>query len=107
MTIHPARLPPSEWPGRNQQGENNAHWKGGIRHNQGYVYLFRPSHPRANLKGYVHRSILNWEEANERPFPDGMEPHHKNEIKGDDRPENIEPKTHSKHTHDHKMAKEK
>lgn len=46
---------------------------------------------------YVLRAIVNWEKANGVPFPEGKEPHHKNEIKTDDRPENIQPVTRSEH----------
>jgi hypothetical protein len=44
------------------------------------------------------RAILNWEEANGFSFPEDKMPHHKNLVRDDDRPENIEPKTHSEHT---------
>lgn len=63
----------------------------------GYVRLYRPEHLRA-IQGRVLRCIVNWEEANGVPFPEGKEPHHKNEDKTDDRPENIEPLTHVEHS---------
>ncbi len=80
-------------------GDRNPNWKGGEYRHNGYVYVLRPEHPMASEGGgrYVQRAVLVWEEANGRPFPEGMEPHHKNEVKDDDRPENIEPKTHSAH----------
>jgi hypothetical protein len=64
----------------------------------GYVWLLRPGHPRADKDGYVMRAIINWEEAHGgTPFPDGKMPHHDNEDKTDDRPENIIPLTRAEH----------
>lgn len=40
-----------------------------------------------------------------RPLMRGEEPHHKNEIKTDDRIENLELKEHGKHTSDHHKGK--
>jgi hypothetical protein len=69
----------------------------------GYVLIHKPDHKRANSLGYVRQSILAWEDANDRSFPEGMEPHHKDLDKSNDDPNNIEPKTHSKHIKDHKV----
>ncbi len=85
-------------------GEHNPKWSGGVIYRHGYAEVLKPEHPRARKTGYVKRAILVWEEANGRPFPEGMEPHHKNLVKDDDRPENIEPKTHSKHMRDHRLS---
>lgn len=52
----------------------------------------------ANQRGYVHLAIIEWETAHENQFPEGMEPHHLNGVKTDDRPENILPVTHAEHT---------
>ena len=83
-------------------GEASSKWKGGEHKNSdGYVIIYHPNHPRAHSDGYVKRSILVWEEANQKPFPVGKEPHHDNEIRDDDRPENIIPLTHSEHTRHH------
>jgi len=47
------------------------------------------------------RAIVVWEQANDKPFPEGMMPHHKNLIRDDDRPDNIEPKSRSGHAKEH------
>ena len=80
-------------------------FKGGLVRNQGHVRCLCHGHPRADNDGYVTRAILAWEEANHQSFPDGKEPHHKNLVKDDDRPENIEPLTHSEHSRLHANLK--
>jgi len=77
-------------------------WKGGESFDGTYVNIKKPGHPFAGSDGYVRRSILVWEKANGRPFPEGKEPHHLNGIKTDDRPENIQPLTHAEHTSLHR-----
>lgn len=42
---------------RNQQGEKNFNWKGGIVYDNGYRLIFSPNHPRNN-RGYVQEHIL-------------------------------------------------
>lgn len=74
-----------------------AKWKGGQTSYNGYTLLYRPNHPRANSWGYVKRAILVLEEKLNRPILLGMDSHHKNEVRDDDRPENLEELTRSKH----------
>jgi hypothetical protein len=82
----------------------------GYRQKDGYVFVHRPRHNRAMANGYVMRAVINWEEANGKPFPEGRHPHHDNENKSDDRPENIIPMTKGDHQREHgrrrKQAKE-
>jgi hypothetical protein len=81
-------------------------WLGGTYlSSDGYVNVLRPGHPMANVKGYVKRSILNWEEANQQPWPIDREPHHKNLDKLDDRADNVVPLTHSEHARVHAELK--
>lgn len=82
----------------NRMGQANPRWKGGLHYSHGYVYVLRPEHPHALSKGYVNRARVVLEEKLGRPLLDGCEPHHKNEIRGDDRPENLEELTHNDHT---------
>ncbi len=77
-------------------GKNNPNWKGGIAKSSGYVFIYLPDHPKARGK-YVKRAILVLEEKLGRPIRDGYDSHHKNEIKDDDRPENLEEKEHGEH----------
>ncbi len=88
-------------------GPDSHRWNGGVIMNQGHVMVFARGHHRANGEGYVQRSILVWEETNGMPFPEGKEPHHKNLVKDDDRPDNIEPKTHSAHARLHAILRHK
>jgi len=71
-------------------GEKNPNWKGGqFTCSQGYVYILMPEHPRANKRGYVKRSRLIMEKHLGRYLKSKEIPHHKNEIKDDDRIENL------------------
>lgn len=71
------------------RAEDNASWKGGIINNGGYVYVLQRSHPYSDKKGYVKRSRLVMEQYLGRYLKPGEIPHHKNEIKHDDRIENL------------------
>lgn len=84
--------------GRHMRGENHPMWKGGeILHIQGYVLVLKRDHPYCHSDGYIGRARLVLEEKLGRYLLPGMEPHHKNEIKDDDRPENLEELSHSEH----------
>jgi len=76
-------------------GPNSFAWKGG-RHvtKAGYVYIYAPDCPFANRrpgrKGYVleHRMVMS--KMLGRPLDRYDIVHHKNRIKSDNRPENLE-----------------
>lgn len=89
--------------GEARTGEKNPNWKGGqATDDQGYIRVLIRDHPRANGRGYVRRSHLAAEKTLGRYlFPNEIT-HHKNEIRDDDRPENIEVMTRGKHTSLHK-----
>lgn len=70
-------------------GEKAGNWKGGQTTHNGYVYILRRNHPRANSSGYVKRALLIAEKRAGRYLKSDEIPHHRNEIKDDDRPENI------------------
>lgn len=75
---------------RNQWGENNPNWKGGItKHSKGYKYKLNPSHPRATKTGYVLEHILVAEKEEGRSLREQEVIHHINGIKDDNRPENL------------------
>ena len=71
-----------------------------------------------NSKGYIEGRVwrngkcfrvkrARWvmEQYLGRPLMKGEEPHHKNEVKTDDRIENLELKEHGKHTSDHSKTR--
>jgi hypothetical protein len=71
-------------------GNKHNCWKGGVRTSaQGYRYLFLPNHPHKILKNYYaeHRYIC--EQVLGRYLTRRETPHHINENKGDNRPENL------------------
>ena len=54
-----------------------------------YIRVMCPSHPRANRDGYVYEHTLVAERALGRVLPIGAEVHHFNEVKTDNRRENL------------------
>lgn len=79
------------------KGEKNPRWNGGRTTGNGYVLIKRPDHHRADCRGYVREHILVWEKANKTRLPKGWHVHHKNGVKDDNRPENLEAMSNSKH----------
>jgi hypothetical protein len=71
-------------------GPDNPNWKGGrtIASN-GYVLIKAPWHPDADVRGYVYEHRLVAESKLKRRLRPGEEVHHDNEIKTDNRPENL------------------
>jgi hypothetical protein len=75
---------------RDQSGKRNSSWRGGKTITRaGYVQIRMPEHPRASSNGYVFEHIVVAEKAF-GPLPEGVIVHHKNHIKDDNRPENLE-----------------
>jgi len=84
------------------KGKNNANWKGGkIISSGGYVLIWKPDHPRAMKAGYIRRSHLIAEKKLGRYLYPEEITHHESEIRDDDKHENIEVTTQSKHTSFH------
>jgi len=69
----------------------NGNWKGGrTYHTNGYVIVRTRSHPRARRSGYVFEHILVMETSLGRHLYPDETVHHKNGVKDDNRPENLE-----------------
>lgn len=71
--------------------EANGNWKGGrTRHKAGYVMVRMPDHPRAGRSPYVFEHILVVEGVLGRYLGPDETVHHRNGIRDDNRPENLE-----------------
>lgn len=88
-------------------GPDHHSWKGGTyRHSDGYVYEYAPDHPEAaTAKGYVLQHRLVMERKLGRLLAPGELVHHRNEVKDDNRPENLELLDRSRHMKHHKRGK--
>lgn len=75
-----------------KSGPSHYRWKGGRSITSGgYVYVYSPDHPKATKMGkYVREHVLVMERLLGRFLVAGENVHHKNGIKTDNRPENLE-----------------
>lgn len=62
----------------------------GTVNEQGYCLVRLPDHPNANVNGYVHEHRLVMSRILGRPLLAGENVHHKNGVRSDNRPENLE-----------------
>ena len=87
-----------------RKGNKRSNWKGGRRKDKnGYILILKPSHPHAHSDGYIHEHRLVMEEILGRYLKPEEVPHHKNEIQGDNRPDNLKLfPSNSKHLSFHK-----
>jgi len=85
-------------------GDENPAWKGGAPYvdNDGYVRIYAPNHPRAQkTTGRVYEHILVAEAHFGISIARGVVVHHRNGIKTDNRPENLELTTAGVHAKGH------
>jgi hypothetical protein len=74
------------------RGNLNAHWKGGKIYFHGYIYLRKPEYPNANKQGYIGEHIVIASAVLGCPLKESDDyeiVHHINEIKSDNRKENL------------------
>jgi hypothetical protein len=85
-----------------QSGEQSPSFKGGEKLDGfGYVETLRPDHPRANIMGYVKRSVLMWEAFHGKPLERGWEIHHIDGDRQNDDPTNLLALLHVEHSKEH------
>jgi hypothetical protein len=86
------------------KGSDHGMWKGGKWLDpRGYV-LIKANHPFSNVRGYVYEHRLVWEEYNNAMILPWIEVHHINEIKNDNRIENLQLITKSNHARGHQLG---
>lgn len=77
-------------PFRGRSGKHSSRWNGGrTKTTQGYFHIYKPDHPLANIRKYVPEQILIAEQYLHRFLKKGEAIHHINEIKSDNRIENL------------------
>jgi hypothetical protein len=81
--------------------ENNSMWRGGRCKINGYVLVLMPEHPDATKAGYILEHRLVMEKMVGRRLRPEERVHHRNHVKTDNRPENLElfsnPAEHTNH----------
>ena len=73
---------------KGQTGKNSLRWKDGRTINRGYILIYKPNHPFA-CGNYVREHRLIIEQQIGRYLKPRETCHHLNEIKNDNRPENL------------------
>lgn len=83
-------------------GSKHPMWNGGrYLTTAGYAYIWMPTHPRANKQGYIFEHIVVAEKKIGRLLLPGELIHHENEIRSDNRPENLHVWTKQQHQQHH------
>ena len=73
-----------------RRGKRSSNWKGGRKVNiHGYVEIYKPEHQNADVSGYVKEHVFVMSEKIGRAILKGEVVHHKNEIRDDNRIENL------------------
>lgn len=85
-----------------RRGKRPANWKGGRFYDgHGYIMVLKRDHPRSNKSGYIYEHDLVMEAKLGRYLRKGELVHHDNELKDDNRIENLILWNRSKHAKHH------
>lgn len=76
--------------GCRQRGKLHSKWKNGIKKACGYNLIMKKNHPNAHADGRIAEHIYVMTKMVGRPLIKGETVHHKNGIRNDNRPENLE-----------------
>lgn len=88
--------------GRRMRGVDHHLWTGGrFITRYGYVKVYARDHPQADTKGYYWEHRLVMERMLGRLLRKDEFVHHKNEVKDDNRPENLELMSKAEHNAEH------
>lgn len=88
--------------------KNKPRVNGIMKHGQGYIFVYSPDHPMIINKPYIARSHLVMEKMLGRYLTFNEIVHHKNGIRNDDRPENLQLcANHSEHAKLHYKKRKK
>lgn len=102
----PKEAQENRWP-NGRHGEAASNWRGGIKKSgAGYLKKFCPVHPYADSNGYVMEHRLVMEKQLGRFLDPKEDVHHINEIKDDNRSENLMVVTRSQHKKIHALLKQ-
>jgi hypothetical protein len=74
---------------KNNHGDNHNSWKDGTYLKDGYRYIWKPEHPKANNIGYVREHRLVMEEKLGRLLKINEIVHHMNHDRSDNNPDNL------------------
>jgi hypothetical protein len=71
-------------------GKNAPFWNGGRRKDKyGYILIYKPEHPFCNCDGYIYEHRLVMEKIIRHYLKKEERVHHKNDIRNDNRPDNL------------------
>ncbi len=80
-------------------------WDDGYTDNRGYFRVYRPDYPKAWADGYAKRyAVVYWLHTKHVPT-EYEDLHHKNEVRTDDRFENLELLSHVDHAKEHRPTR--
>lgn len=74
--------------GKKRMGKNNPNWRGGVKEEGGYIWIFKPEHPK-NRRNYVKRANLVMEGTIERFLNKNEVVHHRDNNRKNDRIKNL------------------